>query len=34
MEKLETVFAKITGKERAIFMPTGTMANQLAIRVL
>lgn len=34
VEKLETVFAKITGKESAIFMPTGTMANQLAIRVL
>ncbi|HYE54028.1 MAG TPA: aminotransferase class I/II-fold pyridoxal phosphate-dependent enzyme, partial [Chitinophagaceae bacterium] len=31
---LEKKFTEITGKERAIFMPTGTMANQLAIRVL
>jgi len=31
---LEKKFAEITGKERAIFMPTGTMANQLAIKVL
>jgi threonine aldolase len=31
---LEEKFAAITGKEKAIFMPTGTMANQLAIHVL
>jgi len=31
---LEKKFAEITGKEKAIFMPTGTMANQLAIAVL
>lgn len=31
---LEKNFETITGKERAIFMPTGTMANQLAIAVL
>ena len=31
---LESRFKEITGKERAIFMPTGTMANQLAISVL
>lgn len=31
---LEKKFEEITGKERAIFMPTGTMANQLAIAVL
>jgi threonine aldolase len=31
---LEETFARITGKERAIFLPTGTMANQLAIRLL
>ena len=31
---LEKKFTEITGKERAIFMPTGTMANQLAILVL
>jgi len=34
VEKLEKEFTKITGKESAIFMPSGTMANQLAIRVL
>jgi threonine aldolase len=28
---LEKRFAEITGKQRAIYMPTGTMANQLAI---
>jgi threonine aldolase len=31
---LEKKFIEITGKEKAIFMPTGTMANQLAIAVL
>lgn len=31
---LEKKFEEITGKEKAIFMPTGTMANQLAIAVL
>ena len=31
---LEKKFEAITGKERAMFMPTGTMANQLAIKVL
>ena len=31
---LEKKFAEITGKEQAIFMPTGTMANQFAISVL
>lgn len=31
---LEKKFQEITGKEKAIFMPTGTMANQLAIAVL
>lgn len=31
---LEEAFARITGKEKAIFLPTGTMANQLAIRLL
>ncbi|HAS40543.1 MAG TPA: threonine aldolase [Microscillaceae bacterium] len=33
-QKLETAFAKITGKEKAIFLPTGTMANQLVIKLL
>ena len=31
---LEDAFAKITGKEKAIYLPTGTMANQLAIKLL
>lgn len=31
---LEEAFAKITGKEKAIYLPTGTMANQLAIHLL
>lgn len=34
VEALEKKFADITGKEKAIFMPSGTMANQLAIAVL
>lgn len=34
VEELEKKFARITGKESAIFMPSGTMANQLAIAVL
>jgi threonine aldolase len=32
--ELEKRFAAITGKEMAIYMPTGTMANQLAIVTL
>lgn len=32
--ELEKKFQEITGKERAIFMPTGTMANEMAIAVL
>jgi threonine aldolase len=32
--KLEQRFAAILGKEDAAFMPTGTMANQVAIRIL
>lgn len=34
VEELEAAFARILGKERAVFMPTGTLANQLAIRAL
>ncbi len=34
IEALERQFCEITGKEKAIFMPSGTMANQLAIAVL
>jgi len=33
-ELLEEEFAKLTGKEKAIYLPTGTMANQLAIKLL
>lgn len=32
--KLEEEFARITGKEKAIYLPTGTMANQLAMKLL
>lgn len=34
VEELENRFAGITGKETALFLPTGTMANQLALKVL
>ncbi len=34
IEELQAVFAAMTGKAKAIYMPSGTMANQLAIRVL
>jgi len=34
VEALEKKFAAITGKQKAIYMPTGTMANQLAIAAL
>ena len=34
VEALEKKFAAITGKEKAIYMPSGTLANQLAIAVL
>src|SRR5262245_50917696 len=34
VEELEAVFAKALGKERAIFMPTGTLANHMAVRAL
>lgn len=29
---LEAHFAKLTGKDAALFMPTGTMSNQIALR--
>ncbi|MEM6805053.1 MAG: aminotransferase class I/II-fold pyridoxal phosphate-dependent enzyme [Bacteroidota bacterium] len=32
--ELEQDFRKITGKENAIYMPSGTMANELALRIL
>ena len=34
IEELETAFARDLGKERAIYLPTGTMANHLAMRLL
>ena len=34
VEELEKRFAETLGKEAAIFMPTGTLANHLAIRAL
>jgi len=34
VEALEKRFVEITGKEKAIFMPSGTMANEFAIAVL
>lgn len=33
-QQLEEAFAALTGKEKAIYLPTGTMANQLAIKLL
>ncbi|MGM0580246.1 MAG: threonine aldolase family protein [Bacteroidota bacterium] len=33
-KKLEEKLAEMTGKEKAIYLPTGTMANQLAIKLL
>ena len=34
VERLESVFAELLGKERAVFMPTGTLANHLGVRAL
>ena len=34
VEELEAQFARVLGKERAIFMPTGTLANHMAVRAL
>ena len=34
VEQLETQFAQVLGKEQAIFMPTGTLANHMAVRAL
>ncbi len=34
VEELEHKFAKLLGKESAVFMPTGTLANQIAVRRL
>ena len=34
VEQLEAQFARVLGKEQAIFMPTGTLANHMAVRAL
>jgi threonine aldolase len=34
VEELETEFARALGKAQAIFMPTGTLANHMAVRAL
>src|SRR6185295_6436513 len=34
VEQLEEQCARLLGKERAIFMPTGTLANHMAVRAL
>ncbi|HBY58421.1 MAG TPA: amino acid lyase [Solibacterales bacterium] len=34
VEKLEARFAALLGKETAVFLPTGTLANHLAMRLL
>jgi len=34
VEELESRCARLLGKERAIFMPTGTLANHMAVRAL
>ena len=34
VRQLEDLFADLLGKEAAIFMPTGTLANHLAVRTL
>ena len=34
VEDLENKFAKLLGKESAMFMPTGTLANHIAARQL
>ena len=33
-EEVENYFAKVLGKERALFLPSGTLANHLALRAL
>jgi threonine aldolase len=34
VEELEVTFAELLGKESAVFMPTGTLANHIALRKL
>ena len=33
VQEFETTFAKMLGKEGTLFVPTGTLANHLAVRV-
>lgn len=33
VDRLEKLTAKLLGKERAIFVPSGTMSNQIAVRI-
>jgi threonine aldolase len=33
VNRLQDVAARLVGKEAALFVPSGTMANQLAVRV-
>jgi threonine aldolase len=33
IERLEQQIAELLGKETAVFMPTGTMAQQIALRI-
>jgi threonine aldolase len=34
VNRLQETFASLTGKEAALFVPSGTMANQVALRIL
>jgi threonine aldolase len=34
VNRLQELFAEVTGKEAALFVPSGTMANQIALRIL
>ena len=34
VNRLQETFAGLTGKESALFVPSGTMANQIALRIL
>ena len=34
VERVEAKFAQLLGKQRSIFMPTGTLANHMALRAL
>jgi threonine aldolase len=34
VNRLQEIFAGLTGKDAAIFVPSGTMANQIALRIL